>query len=104
MPFKMFVRKFRMGIPEIAIILLVGILIFGAAKLPQIGKALGKGLRSFKKAQDGDFDNDDDDEKEAKVESVTAVAPENAKAAEPIAAKNAEPAVEQKSETAKPEI
>ena len=96
MSFNMFLRKFRMGGPEIILILVVVILVFGAAKLPQIGKALGKGLRSFKKAQDGDFDSDDDDEKEVKVESVAAVAPESTQAAEPV--------TEPKPEVAKPEI
>ncbi|PPD57725.1 twin-arginine translocase TatA/TatE family subunit [Dehalogenimonas etheniformans] len=42
----------RLGPPEIILILVVVILIFGVGKLPQIGKSLGEGLRSFKKAQD----------------------------------------------------
>jgi sec-independent protein translocase protein TatA len=42
----------RLGPPEIILILIVVILIFGVGKLPQIGKSLGEGLRSFKSAQD----------------------------------------------------
>ncbi|APV44011.1 sec-independent protein translocase protein TatA [Dehalogenimonas formicexedens] len=42
----------RLGPPEIILILIVVILIFGVGKLPQIGKSLGEGLRSFKQAQD----------------------------------------------------
>ena len=42
----------RLGPPEIILILVVVILIFGVGKLPQIGKSLGEGLRGFKKAQE----------------------------------------------------
>ena len=37
------------GMPELLIILLIILIIFGASKLPQIGEGLGKGIRSFKK-------------------------------------------------------
>ncbi len=40
----------RLGFGEIAIILIVALLIFGPSKLPQLGEALGKGIRNFKKA------------------------------------------------------
>jgi sec-independent protein translocase protein TatA len=39
---------FGLGIPEIVIILVVVVLIFGPKKIPEIGSALGKTLRSFK--------------------------------------------------------
>lgn len=42
----------RLGPPEIILILIVVILIFGVGKLPQLGKSLGEGLRGFKKAQE----------------------------------------------------
>jgi len=38
------------GIPELLIILLIVLLIFGAGKLPAIGEAMGKTVRSFKRA------------------------------------------------------
>jgi sec-independent protein translocase protein TatA len=41
------------GIPELLIILLIVLLIFGAGKLPAIGDALGKTIRSFKRAASG---------------------------------------------------
>lgn len=41
---------FGIGPMEILLILIIGLLIFGPAKLPQIGRDLGKALRSFKKA------------------------------------------------------
>ena len=40
----------RLGIPELIIILMIIILIFGANRLPEIGKGIGKGIRNFKDA------------------------------------------------------
>jgi len=41
---------FGIGIPEFILILIVGLVVFGPSKLPEIGRAVGKGLREFKKA------------------------------------------------------
>ena len=41
---------FGIGIPELLIILVIILVIFGVGKLPEIGSALGKGIRNFKKA------------------------------------------------------
>lgn len=41
---------FGIGMPELIIILVIILIIFGAGKLPQIGEGLGKGIRNFKKA------------------------------------------------------
>ena len=40
---------FGLGFPELLIILVIALVIFGAAKLPQIGSGLGKAIRDFKK-------------------------------------------------------
>ena len=37
-----------LGIPELAIIVVVILLIFGAKRLPEIGTSMGKGIRTFK--------------------------------------------------------
>ena len=52
---------FMMGLrlPELLIILVVLLLVFGANKIPQLGDALGKGIRNFKKAADKDDDSID---------------------------------------------
>ena len=50
------------GIWEIILILVIILIIFGVGKLPQVGGAIGKGLRSFKKAQSGE---EDEEEKKA---------------------------------------
>lgn len=45
---------FRMGGPELIILLVVVMIIFGVGKLPQVGGALGKAMRDFRKAQSGE--------------------------------------------------
>ena len=40
----------RIGIPELLIILAIIILIFGANRLPEIGRGIGKGIKNFKDA------------------------------------------------------
>ncbi len=41
---------FGIGLPELLIILLIVLIIFGASRLPEIGAGLGQGIRNFKKA------------------------------------------------------
>ncbi len=38
------------GMPELIVILVIVLIVFGANKLPQIGEGIGKGIRNFKKA------------------------------------------------------
>ncbi len=42
-----------LGFTELIIILIIVLLVFGAGKLPQIGDALGKSIKNFKRASDG---------------------------------------------------
>jgi len=51
---------FRMGPMEIALILLIVLIVFGVGKLPQVGGAISKAIREFRKAQQGDYDDKDD--------------------------------------------
>jgi sec-independent protein translocase protein TatA len=49
------VTMFGMGASELMIILVIILLLFGAAKLPELGRSLGSGLSNFKKGlKDGD--------------------------------------------------
>ncbi len=55
---------FGIGIQELLVILLICLLVFGANKLPEIGKALGKTIREFKKSlQEGDTDTGEESKK-----------------------------------------
>ncbi len=40
----------RIGLPELALILLILIVIFGANRLPEIGRGIGKAIKNFKEA------------------------------------------------------
>lgn len=42
---------FGIGAGEFIVILIVGLIVFGPSKLPEVGRAIGKGLREFRKAQ-----------------------------------------------------
>ena len=41
---------FGIGVPELILILVVGLIVFGPGKLPEMGRSLGKGIREFRKA------------------------------------------------------
>ena len=57
---------FGLGTQELLIILVLVMIIFGAGKLPQVGGALGKGLRNFKKG----VNDAEEDIEEAKIEEI----------------------------------
>jgi sec-independent protein translocase protein TatA len=44
----------NLGFGELLLIFLVVLLVFGASKVPQLGDALGRGIRNFKKSMSGD--------------------------------------------------
>ena len=46
----------RLGMGELVVILIIVVVLFGANKLPQLGAGLGEGIRSFKRAMNGDED------------------------------------------------
>lgn len=61
------------GVPELSIILVIIVIIFGVGKLPEIGGALGKGIKEFKTESSGDDTNDKIEEgKSEKASSLTA--------------------------------
>ena len=47
------------GFPELVVILIVALLLFGGKKIPEIAKGLGEGIRNFKQSVKGDDHPDD---------------------------------------------
>jgi sec-independent protein translocase protein TatA len=51
---------------EMGLVLAVIMIIFGVGKLPQVGGALGKGLRAFRKGQSGEYEEKEEEEEPPK--------------------------------------
>jgi len=86
------------GMPELILIFIVALIVFGPKKLPEIGKSLGKGLAEFKKASD-DFKQSiqkevDGLKEEARLETPAVPAPAPSAAAPAAPALPAPPPVE----------
>ena len=71
---------FRIGPWEIGLILVIIMIVFGVGKLPQVGGAIGKGLRSFRKAQHGE-EEEEEEPAEPKKRVVKKVARDSTKEA-----------------------
>lgn len=59
----------KIGPVELAIVLVIVLLIFGAGKLPQIGNALGKSIREFRKAKEEPLETPASNSNSAAVQS-----------------------------------
>ena len=73
------------GLPELGVVLLVVLLIFGPKRLPQMGRSLGSGMREFKDGITGRSDPDDAAEAERPPEIAAAHASEEPVVAPPAA-------------------
>jgi sec-independent protein translocase protein TatA len=67
------------GVPELLILLVVVLLVFGPKRLPEMGRSLGRGMREFKDSITGSGDKDEDVERHAELpvgtQDTTAPAP-----------------------------
>ncbi len=50
----------NIGLPEIAIVLIIALLVFGPKRLPELGHSLGKGIREFKGSLSGEGHDEDE--------------------------------------------
>jgi sec-independent protein translocase protein TatA len=55
----------NLGLPELIVIFLIVLFLFGAGKIPKIAKDIGGGIREFKKSLSGE--SDEDNKKDKKV-------------------------------------
>ncbi len=65
---------FRLGPWEIGLILAIILIVFGVGKLPQVGGAVGRGLRSFRRAQAGEEDEEEEPQRKAVKRATKKVA------------------------------
>ena len=61
---------FGLGVQELLIIFVIIMVLFGAKKLPEMGKGLGRGIREFKNATNRVDDDEDESEKEVEPKKV----------------------------------
>jgi len=69
----------RLGWPEVLLILVIVLIVFGVGKLPQVASQLGKGIREFRKAQRGDYDDGEEEEPKGKGETTEKAAQRSTK-------------------------
>ena len=63
------------GIPELIIVLVILLVIFGPKRLPGLGKSLGSGMREFKDSISGNSRDDDDEDERPRLEAAPAPQP-----------------------------
>lgn len=51
---------FQLGLPEMILVLVIALVVLGPKRLPELARALGKGMREFRQALDGESSHDED--------------------------------------------
>ncbi len=70
---------FHMGPWEIGLILAIILIVFGVGKLPQVGSAVGKAMRAFRKGQRGEEDDEGEEVTKLKRKATKKVTKDSAK-------------------------
>lgn len=78
-------RGMPIGLPELGIILLIILLIFGPKRLPGLGKQIGTGMREFKESITGKDRDEDEDERASEAPQLPAAPAPVAAAPSPVA-------------------
>lgn len=63
---------FNIGMPELILILIIALIVFGPGKLPEVSKALGRSIKEFRKAAEAASDS----EKEGSAKTIDVKAEE----------------------------
>jgi sec-independent protein translocase protein TatA len=64
----------NIGLPEILVVLVIALIVFGPKRLPELGRSLGRGIREFRGSVSGDSDDDDDDKELRELQQSKAAA------------------------------
>jgi sec-independent protein translocase protein TatA len=60
----------NIGLPEILVVLVIALIIFGPKRLPELGRSVGKGIREFRASVSGQDDDDESPSKPAQIEGA----------------------------------
>jgi sec-independent protein translocase protein TatA len=60
----------NIGLPEVLVVLVIALIIFGPKRLPELGRSVGKGIREFRASISGDDDDDEPPPKPVQIEGA----------------------------------
>jgi sec-independent protein translocase protein TatA len=72
----------NIGLPEILVVLVIALIVFGPKRLPELGRSLGKGIREFRGSMSGDNEDEEDREMRELHQSKAAAEAEAVEAVE----------------------
>jgi sec-independent protein translocase protein TatA len=52
----------NIGFPEVVVLLIIALIVFGPKRLPELGKSLGRGIREFRSSVSGEKEDEEDEE------------------------------------------